>query len=110
MHDIPSSLAKKTKEKFLCEALESCDNCIVNFDLWMSKGGVETFVLIVHFFNHYWEPGHITIGLFETTNTFGVAMGILVNEVLPTYGLNVKILAYIKNEGNNLTTMTTTLT
>jgi hypothetical protein len=76
----------------------------------MSKGGMETFVLIVHFLNHNWEPNHITIGLFETTNKFGAAMAIQVNEVLATYGLNVKLLAYVKNEGNNLTTMTTALT
>jgi len=62
------------------------------------------------FFNHNWEPGHITIGLFETTNTFGATMAIQVNDVLTTYGLNVKILAHVKNEGNNLTTMTIALT
>ncbi len=28
------------------------------------------------------------------------------NDSLITYGLNVKIFAYVKNEGNNLTTMT----
>jgi hypothetical protein len=32
------------------------------------------------------------------------------NEVLTTYGLNVKILAYVKDEGNNLSTMTSALT
>jgi hypothetical protein len=32
------------------------------------------------------------------------------NEVLTTYGLNVKILAYVKDEGNNLNTMTSALT
>jgi hypothetical protein len=46
MNGIPLRLAKKTQKKFISEALESCDTCIVNFDLWMSKGGVETFVLI----------------------------------------------------------------
>jgi hypothetical protein len=104
MNDIPSRLTKKTKEKFIFEALESSNTCIVNFDLWMSKRGVETFVLIVHFLSHNWKPSHIKIGLFETTNTFGAAMAIQVNEVLATYRLNVKILAYVKNEGNNLTT------
>ncbi len=93
----------------LDEALESYDTCIISCDLWMSKG-VDTFELIVHFLNHNWEPGHITIRLFETIDTSRVAMTIQMNEVLPTYGLNVKILAYVKYEGNNLTTMTITLT
>jgi hypothetical protein len=50
----------------------------------------------VDFLNRNWEPGHITIGLFETTNTFRATMAIQVNQVLATYGLNVKILAYEK--------------
>lgn len=32
------------------------------------------------------------------------------NEVLVAYGFNTKILAYVKDEGNNLRTMTTPLT
>jgi len=53
---------------------------------------------------------HVTISLFETIETFGVAMAIQVNEVLVAYGFNTKILAYVKDEGNNLSTMTTALT
>ncbi len=71
---------------------------------------MDAFELIVHFLNHNWEPSHITIGLFETIETSRATMVIQVNEVLPTYGLNAKILAYVKYEGNNLITMTTTFT
>ncbi len=93
----------------LDEALESCDTYIISCDLWTSKG-VDAFELIVHFLNHNWEPSHITIGLFETIETSRATMVIQVNEVLPTYGLNAKILAYVKYEVNNLITMTTTFT
>jgi hypothetical protein len=103
-------LAKKTNKKFIFEALEACDICMVNFDLWMSKGGVDTFVLIVHFLNHNWELGHITIGMFEIAETSGVAMAIQVNEVIAAYVLNVKIMAYVKDENNNLNIMTNALT
>jgi len=48
----------------------------------------------------------VTIGLLETINTFGIAMASKVNEMLSTYGLNVKIFPYVKDEGNNLSTMT----
>jgi hypothetical protein len=75
----------------------------------MSKGGVDTFVLIILFLNHNWKLGHVTIDLFET-KTFRVAMAIQVNEVLATYGLNVKILAYVKDEGNNISTMISVVT
>jgi hypothetical protein len=37
-------------------------------------------------------------------------MAIQVNEMLVVYGLNAKILTYVKDEGNNLSTMTNALT
>ncbi len=70
MNDILLKLAKKTKKKFIYEAFEACDTCMVSFDLWMSRG-VDTFVLIVHFLNHNWEHGHVTIDLFKTIETSG---------------------------------------
>jgi len=53
---------------------------------------VDTFVLIVHFLNDKWEPCHVTIGFFETKNTFGNAMAMQINDVLAKYELNVQIL------------------
>jgi hypothetical protein len=76
----------------------------------MSKGGLDIFVLIIHFLNHNWELDHVTIRLLETAYTYGATMAIQVNEMLATYGLNAKILACVKYENNNLTIMTTTLT
>ncbi len=37
-------------------------------------------------------------------------MAIQVNEMFATYGLNVKILTYVKDEGNNLSTIINALT
>jgi hypothetical protein len=37
-------------------------------------------------------------------------MDLQVNEVLQTHGLNAKIIAYVKNESNNLSIMTIALT
>jgi len=82
---------------------------MVSFDLWMSRG-VDIFVLIIHLLDHNWESSHVIISLFETTKTSGIAMAIQVNEVLATYGFNAKILAYVKDQNNNLSIMTTTLT
>jgi hypothetical protein len=102
-------LAKKTKKKFIYEALEACDTCMVSFDLWMLRG-IDTFVLIIHLLDHNWGFGHVIIDLFETIKTFGTTMAIQVKEVLATYRFNVKILTYVKDEGNNLSTMTIALT
>jgi hypothetical protein len=40
-------VAKKTKENFVSISFASCITCTMSFDLWMLKGGVDTFVLIV---------------------------------------------------------------
>jgi len=106
MNDILLRLAKKTKKKFNFEAY---DTCMVSFDLWMSRE-LDTFVLIIHFWDHNWEFGHVKIGLFETTKTSRTAMAIQMNEVLATYRFNVKIFAYVKDVGNNLSTITIALT
>jgi len=55
----------------------------------MSRVGVDTFVMIVHFLNNKWEPYHIIVGFFETINIFGNAMALKVNDVLAKYGFNV---------------------
>jgi len=46
---------------------------------------------------------------FETTNTFGNAIALQFNDVLAKYELAIWIIAYVKNEGDNLNIMTTTL-
>jgi hypothetical protein len=69
MNDILSRLVEKTKKKFIFEVFEACDTYTVSFDLWMSRGGVDTFVLIVHFLNHNWELVHVIIGSFEIVET-----------------------------------------
>jgi len=42
---------------------------------------------------------------FEITKTFGNAMGLQVNEMLAKHGFNVEVIAYFKDEGNNISTM-----
>jgi len=76
----------------------------------MSRGGVNTFILIVHFLNDKWKPCHVTIGFFEIVDTSRSAMALQVNDVLAKHGLNACVLAYVKNEGSNLSTMTFVLT
>jgi hypothetical protein len=58
VNEILPKITKKMKEKYISSTLESSNTCTVSFDLWMSKVGVDTFVLIVHFLNGKWEPCH----------------------------------------------------
>jgi len=76
----------------------------------MSRGGIDTFVLIVHFLNDKWEPCYITMSFFKTTKTIRSALALQVNDLLAKHKLNAYVLAYVKDEGNNFSTMTSDLT
>jgi hypothetical protein len=82
----------------------------MNFDLWMSKGGIDTFVLIVHFLNNKWESCHVTMGFFEIIETIGNALALQVNDLFAKHKLNAYVFTYVKDEGNNFSTMTSILT
>ncbi len=76
----------------------------------MSRGGIDAFAFIVHFLNDKWEPCHVIIGFFEATNTSKNAMAMQVSDVLAKHGFIMLVRAYVKNERNSLTTMTSTST
>jgi hypothetical protein len=46
----------------------------ISFDLWMSRGGVDTFALVINYLNESWMPQHVTIGLFEVHETTRFSM------------------------------------
>jgi len=56
-----------------------------------------------------WQPKRFAIGLFETFDTFGHTLAKDLIKLLGKYDLTKKIMAYVKNEGSNLNTMTTTV-
>jgi hypothetical protein len=41
------------------------------FDLWMSKGAHDVFVLVINFLGLDWKPYYVLLGLFETIKTIG---------------------------------------
>jgi hypothetical protein len=45
------------------------------------------------------------MGLFEATDTFGVTMAAQVKELLSSYNLLEKLIAYVKDEGGNMSTL-----
>jgi hypothetical protein len=76
----------------------------------MSRRNIDTFVLIVHFLNDKREPCHVIVRFFETVDMSRNAMAIQVNNVFVEHGLNTHVFAYVKDEGSNIPTMTSTLT
>ncbi len=102
-HFIPKLVAK-TMEKFVMPTSESCITKI-SFDLWMSRSGQDTFALVINFINSHWVPCHVIMGLFETIDTYGVVMATQVKELLSSYNLLDKLIAYVKNKRGNLSTI-----
>jgi hypothetical protein len=88
-------MAKKTKEKFVSLTLDSCITCTSIFDRWMSQGGVDTFMFIVHFSNDKWEPYHVIITFYETTNASSNAMPLQANDLFAKHGFNFVLLHII---------------
>ncbi len=90
--------------------LDSCVTTIASFDLWMSKFGHNTFALVINFINLQWVLYNVTLGLVETINTIGIAMATQVKDLLSSYDLPDKLIAYVKYEGDNLSTLAWALT
>jgi hypothetical protein len=102
-------LVEKTKETYVLPLLNDCSCAIANFDLWMSKGAHDVFVLVIIFLGSNWKPKHVTFGLFEATKPIKQALAKNLIEFLDAYGLKNNILAYVKDEGSNLNTLTNVL-
>jgi hypothetical protein len=68
------SLVEKTMTTYVQLALVDYLLATYNFDLWMSKGMQDVFVVVVSFISNDWEAKHVTIGLFEVLNTSSATM------------------------------------
>jgi hypothetical protein len=58
-------LEENTKETYVFPLLNDRSCAIASFDLWMSKGAHDVFVLVINFLGSNWKPKHVTVGLFE---------------------------------------------
>jgi hypothetical protein len=67
-------LVKCTLEKFVLPYINVAIFITTTFDLWMSKGALNTFSLVIHFLTLDWEPKHVIIGLFEARGTTGIIL------------------------------------
>jgi hypothetical protein len=64
----------------------------MSFDLWVSKGTHDIFAFVTYFLRKDWQPKHITIGLFEPMDTFGLALAKDLIKLLRKYNLREKLL------------------
>jgi hypothetical protein len=102
--DVFFGLVVKTMFTSVHLALANCISTIYTFDLWMSKGAHDVFVVvvIVNFMFNKWEAKHVTFKLFKVSNSSGATMAPKVTTTLDKFSLTQKILAYVKDEGSNL--------
>ncbi len=47
---------------------------LINFEIWISCGNVDIFVIVINFLNDIWVPMHVIVGLFEVNETIGESM------------------------------------
>jgi len=102
--DVFSKLAEKTMLTYVHRTFANCISATCTFDLWMSKGAHDVFVVVVNFMSNKWEAKHITIKLFEVSNFSDIAIVPRLQQLLDKFFLTQKILAYVKDEGSNLHT------
>jgi len=107
--NILPKLVEKTKEIYVLPLLNDCSCVTANFDLWMSKGAHDVFVLVKNNLGFDWKPKHITISLFEASKPTRQALAKNLIKRLNVYGLRNKIITYLKDEGSNLFTLTNVL-
>jgi hypothetical protein len=107
--DVISKLVEKIMFTYVHPTFVDCISATCTFDLWMSKGTHDVFVVVVNFMSNKWEAKHITIKLFEVSNFSGVTMVPRLQQLLDKFSLTQKILAYVKDEGSNLQTYANTL-
>jgi len=62
------------------------------------------FILVINFINSQWVPCHVRMRLFEIIDMARITMVTQVKDLLSFYNLSDKIIAYVKDEGGNLST------
>ncbi len=80
-----------------------------NFDLWISKGGMDTFALVTNYMNDFWTTMQATIGLFKVHENTTISMVRHLCTLLGKYDLMCYVIGFVKDEGNNLMFIVTSL-
>ncbi len=101
--DILLTLVNKTLTKYVQPTLAKCLIATCIFDLWMSKGGHDIFVMVVNFLstNKSWNTS--LVGCLKPMICVVLPWLWSSNKSLTSFQPH-KILAYIKDEGSNLPT------
>jgi hypothetical protein len=101
-------MVQKTMDLHVLPKLKTITIISTSFDLWMSKGGIGTFALVINYLDEVWTPMHVVIGVFEVHETIGNSMTFQLQALLENFGLIHHVIVFVKDECNNLGFMVTT--
>lgn len=107
--DVIPRMVSQTMEKYILPALAGCVSATASFDIWMSRRGVNTVALVIHFINEQWVPCRVTIGVFEAPDVSGTALAMEVKELLNSFNLTDKIVAFIMDDDSRLDSLISAL-
>jgi hypothetical protein len=99
----------KTMQLHVMPRLVDATTLSISFDLLMSKGGVDTFALVIVYLIESWMSQHVTIGLFEVHETTNLSMASQLCSLFFINDLMHHMITFVKDEGNNLILMVTIL-
>jgi len=68
------TMVTKSMDIHVLPKLASASIVSVSFDLWISKGGIDTFALVINYLSKNWELVHVIVGLFEVNEMIGLCM------------------------------------
>jgi hypothetical protein len=74
VEEVIPMMVKKTIDLHVLFNLVSTTTKAISLDLLMSKGGVDTFALVINNINEFWIPMHVTIVSFEVHDTTWFSM------------------------------------
>jgi hypothetical protein len=83
--DVFFGLVEKPMLTYVHPTLTDCISTTCTFDLLMSKGAHDVFIVVVNFLLNKWEAKHITIGLFEMFNITSATMAPRLQQLLDKF-------------------------
>jgi len=108
MEEVLHVMVTKSMDIHVLPKLASVANFYASFDLWMSRGGINTFALIMNYLFENSESMNVNVGMFEVNETTNSCTTSQLQSLFEKFGLIHQVLAFVKYEGSNLASTTTT--
>ncbi len=74
MEEVILVIVRKTMDLHVLLNIAFAIIMATSFDLWTSKGGMDTFAFVINYLNELWTPMHVIVGLFEMHDTTWISM------------------------------------